>query len=646
MQLSSGSGSGLAMDGSPSLSTVLTLATQWTTGEETLDQYVRDTRFSETTLSGLAQLPLNERRNILRSTVKKQPTHPDSWLNACITASKKKNSSPQPAPQMHVPPLKHQRVDSPSAACLPLAVQGQIGSLQMKTLAQASDQLTAPPVLHPIAKNLWPAASPSKALVVPDWVRHAHSVSDNKSAFVQALYQQLDPLRFELFTKLPPTMQLHLGMSVIVNPLAWGNVNEHLKQCLRVLDELQNPNAMANQAVTLQRREVRLVIVHNGAGIGDGHIVLHAALSIVQKLRTDIAFTIVKIYSFGSGVNGFAVEKHVVAGMGSSVDFCGDPSDLPMLIAQHKASWAGSKLLFLNKVPIDESISIPPTCAQYGRLHLKGSRGIWSLSSAISDLHPDVPHTSHIQLTDLGRKCQVEGEHVLEPFCGKAFIVNSRYYGVAQWIRNLRTNLIKLDLTHYHGSLDPHLSFDGWVWLGNYDSSSNLLTSQFPTATITGGLPQWIAESVFDKGALKPEQAAAILSFRMQHQQTQETRYLDRRFWCAWIGCGSTPLEKALNEVLPCVGLIMAVTGAAPPPNSNVGESCGVSRYCTTCESALTLLATSWHIPMMADVLVCVLRKALEQWVDCSSDEIFILPSRQSVHSCGPACDMNPVPGI
>jgi hypothetical protein len=102
----------------------------------------------------------------------------------------------------------------------------------------------------------------------------------------------------------------------------------------------------------------------------------------------------------------------------------------------------------------------------------------------------------------------------------------------------------------------------------------------------------------------------------MQHQESQEKRLLGRRFWHEWSGWAGTPLETTIDEMLPCLESIMAITGEAPPPNFNLGEACGKTRFCVRCETVLNKFAHSWRVPLMADVTIALLRKSIETWAD------------------------------
>ena len=64
------------------LSKTLTAALAWSSHDERLDGYLLKNQVSQEILNMLAQLPLHERQSIMRGTVAKQPTHPESWLQA------------------------------------------------------------------------------------------------------------------------------------------------------------------------------------------------------------------------------------------------------------------------------------------------------------------------------------------------------------------------------------------------------------------------------------------------------------------------------------------------------------------------------------------------------------------------------------
>jgi hypothetical protein len=100
----------------PALSKTLTAAIEWSSHDERLDGYLMTNQVSPDILRMLAQLPLNERQSIMRGTVAKQPTHPESWLQACI---KRYHARQTAVPKLELPgpPSK-----TPRTGNTPLAV--------------------------------------------------------------------------------------------------------------------------------------------------------------------------------------------------------------------------------------------------------------------------------------------------------------------------------------------------------------------------------------------------------------------------------------------------------------------------------------------------------------------------------------------
>ena len=322
------------------LSTTLTAALSWTTHVAALDDYLRGSRVSEVILKGLGDIPLPERISILRGTVNKQPTNPDAWLNACLKRHHAtKYAGPQPV--MHGPPLKKLCIDH-LAGVEPVKGPLLTHRIQQTTCASAEVQVAGPSSEFGGSspqRSLW-AMSPKRSMLIPDWVKELYAASGNKSQYVKIIYIQLDPLRLQRYAELSPAVQYHIAMSVMLNPIAWVNVSDYVAQCMLVYSRLENPDLVESPVSGLQCPDIRLIIVHVNAGIGDGHISVHAALVMLKKLRPTTVFTVKSVYSFGNEAEDGCIEKAVIAKLHSNVQCCGHVAGLPQLILEkNKHGW-------------------------------------------------------------------------------------------------------------------------------------------------------------------------------------------------------------------------------------------------------------------------------------------------------------------
>ena len=182
--------------------------------------------------------------------------------------------------------------------------------------------------------------------------------------------------------------------------------------------------------------------------------------------------------------------------------------------------------------------------------------------------------------------------------------------------------------------------------MGNYDHQGTRLVQVQPTTLLNANLVDCIVEAVFDRSAMNSEQLGNLLSFRMEHQESCEKKYLGRSFWHAWSGWAGTPLQDAIDERYPCLKLIMSITGEAPPPNCALGEECGSNRFCKHCENVLKLLSQTWRVPLMADVLIAWMGKSMECWADGKEWQAKGMKSMDCLHQCGPMCHLNPDKGV
>ena len=628
------------------LSATLTAALSWTTNVAALDDYLRSSMVSESILKGLADIPLKERISILRGTVNKQPTNPDSWLHACIKRYQAtKYTGPQPV--MHGPPLKKVCIDHLTGVepvtvpLLPhLIQQTSSGSAEVQMAGPSSELAGSSP-----QRSLW-AMSPKRALLIPAWVQELHAASGNKSQYVKIIYNQLDPLRLQRFSELSPAVQYHIAMSVMLTPIAWANASDYVAQCMMVYSRLENPGLLESPMIGLQCPDIRLIIVHVNAGIGDGHISVHAALVMLKKIRPATVFTVKSVYSFCHEAEDGDIEKAVIARLKSNVQCCGSVAGLPQLILEKKKTWLGCKILFVSRFPLKDPKQLSAGRSPVSRLHTVNSRDLWKLAEAIAGLEPEIPCASIAHLTDFGSSSHLQDFIQLDPLFGKVFQVSSRYYGGAPAVRYLRATPEDLDLTHFHASVDPCALHDGWCWMGNYDHEGTRLAQVQPTTQLNANLVDCIVEAVFDRAVMNCEQLGSLLSFRMEHVETGAKKYMGRSFWHAWSGWAGTPLQDAIDERYPCLKTIMSATGETPPPNCSFGEECGSKRFCSHCEKVLKLLSPTWRVPLMADVLIAWMTKSMSCWADGNEWQATTNKFRGCLHQCGPTCPLNPDQGV
>ena len=565
----------------------------------------------------LAQLPLNERQSIMRGTVAKQPTHPESWLQACI---KRYHARQTAVPKLELPgpPCKTPRTGNTALAVNEPTLPVEPQSPNTRTTeTPRQPEVVSTPTSGSSTRTGW-LVSPktSKDVIVPTWVQEMHSASGSKSAFMREVYKHLDPLRLQRFTELPPTTQYNIGMSVLFNPMAWGGVSEYVQQCMTVHSQLENPRAQAAGIAHLSRQTIPLVIVHVGAGIGDGHLVLHAAMSMMSKIRPDVTFSVVSIHCFNDDVSVQSLEQAVSTKMNINVDTRGSMQDVGRLLVEKREVWRGCRVLFLCRFAASAENTTEASRFAAALEPAPGARDMQKMAEAMAVLQQVIPREHIAFLADTGSATPPDGDELTDGILGKAFAVSTRYYGGAPMMRYLRSIPEALQLTHYHSAVDSSRMIQGWCWMGNYDHDEKQTATVQPSVPLSGRLAEYASTRVFDPDSLTPGQLSFLLSFRMQHQESLEKRLLGRGFWHEWSGWAGTPLEAAIDETFPCLNSIMATTGEAPPPNLKVAEACGKTRFCVCCETVLSKLAHAWRVPLMADVTIALLRKAVETWAD------------------------------
>ena len=86
-------------------------------------------------------------------------------------------------------------------------------------------------------------------------------------------------------------MQLHLAMAAMLSVHAWPQPGAHVMDQLNVLANLRNPPVASGVPQhPLVPTRVQVVVIHNFAAVGTGHLVLKACVEMLKKFAPTLTW--------------------------------------------------------------------------------------------------------------------------------------------------------------------------------------------------------------------------------------------------------------------------------------------------------------------------------------------------------------------
>ena len=122
------------------------------------------------------------------------------------------------------------------------------------------------------------------------------------------------------------------------------------------------------------------------------------------------------------------------------------------------------------------------------------------------------------------------------------------------------------------------------------------------------------AAALFQDRCLAEHEKASLLMFTMRYGASGEERSWSRDRWLRFYGLHATPFKALVDEMKPCLSLIVPVTGTKATEGSPAASPCGKLRYCLHCEQVLGMLDQMYHFPTVIDIMVAVANKAASMW--------------------------------
>ena len=623
-------------------------ACQWTSGIPDYDDYIRGRSPDASTLRELASLPQEQRGKIMQSTKNKDPTHIDSWLLTCIRRAKDSRSAGpyQPARQSSIPTMPPQVVNNGPIMASPgrppmQSFPGMQGPYQAMNQSPSAFMSAPTPPHTPVPdvrRNLFNSPA-NDSMHTPTWVSAAFASMKNMSECMGVVFEHLDSSRVELIMQLPTALQMNIAVSILFNPNAWHNPNEYVQRTVETVQRLAGPAGSASP--TPAGQIFKVVVLTAGFSAGTGHMSLHAALQQMKRQQPETEIQVVGVYSFEIDKNAVQIEKQVASALGWTVHQCGDASNIRTFVYNNMASWQNCRFMLLASLPskhltdADDSGKGPGTA-----LHQPGCRLVWEFHKTIIDIQLAAGPSSCVHLV-MARSCKHhQDDNTLNGLLGSAMLSRPSHYHAPDNPKYLRSNpsLKGVDMKFLFEPIEAKQSIDGWVWLGNAAVSGETSNNESLQHALSDDILNASASRLFHPEVLKPSQTQALQSWLMEHMSSKEQRLLGRKMWLHFLGVRDTPLAKILDEVFPCYGTIIQVTGAQAAPSMTAAKMCGDVRYCRNCVTTLKLLSRCWHVAHMADVLVALVRITTKRWSDESQTEGWELFQQSHVHDCSDSC--------
>ena len=273
-------------------------------------------------------------------------------------------------------------------------------------------------------------------------------------------------------------------------------------------------------------------------------------------------------------------------------------------------------------------------------LHKHGIRLVFEIVSAVH-FFTSKDKTSIIHIVDIHPMKDKEDERYLSQMFGVPFPASTLYYGGTNRMHHLRLNidLAQVHLRHNYPKVNLAQPQDGWTWRPE-DRSPAASTPQDSMQMMTAPSVRVVeasAESIFDPSGLPAEVKADLARQQMEHLGTKEKRLMSVKMWLHCLGIRQTVVGEALQEQLPCVQMMIQVTGQQAPKELQTAVPCGKGRWCNQCETSITMLGKCAHVPLMADILAGVLTACGKAWASGDTDMWKPGPGGER-HECGPSC--------
>ena len=113
-------------------------------------------------------------------------------------------------------------------------------------------------------------------------------------------------------------------------------------------------------------------------------------------------------------------------------------------------------------------------------------------------------------------------------------------------------------------------------------------------------------------------------------------------FFMCYLGWQDTSLPAKLPDLFPCAKMIHRLHGGKVECYNTYAKPCGEFMFCCQCTAALQVLGNSWDLCSSTEVMVKVLKSAVQTWFgDVDRNTVFSYTGI-APHKCGPDCPRAP----
>ena len=596
---------------------------EWFTSDTTLDFWVLKAIPAPAVRAGLSMVPLPERKHIIRTCMSKEYTvrSLSNYFQGCIRkAISVEHFAGNGAVLGRAPsPNRMQQVARPlmsSTSPASAEVSGtSVGTGGVATVG-GSPVIAAPPSLPQAASaNVLVGAAASvgnDCAETPSWVKGCLGLLNCKSKLLRLFSQQLDADSKSLLFSLLPDQQVHVAVAVC---LASNSTTTPSALCAGFVNTLVSLTVRPPATAPPASQALPLVILHVGSVVGNGHVCTKAAFATVLSDLPSAQIHVLEMHSFVVSSVLAQVETACTKILGARCQVWHEAPALQRLCEERVQQWAqqGARIMVLAnldgmqagiEVDRNRASGLTPEC---------DTSISWSakdLQTAMYALQPHIAvhklaclcfHRLAVQEADVG---------MLKSMFGTPHTLCPSRYGVPQedWFAHATPTL--RNIVGHSEAVPACVQADGWTWPCQPSKDGNKMPSK-----ITAALFDTIAARLFADHELDPDELRQVNLVSMRHDDLGITRLLSRGLLLHLLGFRDLPICQGLDEILPCLKVIISTTGEAPPPGAAGAFECGHHRWCVNCEVVIMMLLNSPNAQLLSDTCSAWVRVSLESWL-------------------------------
>ena len=504
-----------------------------------------------------------------------------------------------------------------------------------------------------------PGSSDPRAIQRPDWATAGLTAfKENRvTEMCKQVFSQLGSETVAIMAAQTSRMQGYVCFSLCLNPMTWRDLDKSAATLIKLLDsppavqpqpQSQQPQPQDGAAQNSAMERILFNEFHLFAGCGVSILVMFLARKMLKEEFPNVEMAPSCLVCWEIEPKARAVIQRLCEKLDLQVVLQEDVWQWPAWLRSEFEGLPGG--VKHSVVTSGSPCNVTTNCQKYGldtptALCTHPSNACWPAHEGLAMLEDKNDNrTAHLIEHTLMRLPPDEAKF---DRCYGPSVTNSdsdRHYGATKRNRTVRASPARPQpLEHKAGPrVDPGRPIGDWTWCGNADSTSGTVK-----LTLRSFIPR-LLEDLMDKEnprKLDEWEKETLISMRMKNSEG-EIRYVSRDFWYLWLGHTNLPIAEVFDELFPCFGTIIPMTGQNAPPGC--GEPCGVQRYCNNCEEVVKMLGRSWDVRTWTDITYAWLKSLMQEWATSlqTPPDLTWHPCRAcDVHHCGPTCPHRLQPG-